>query len=45
MLGFMTGAMLATAIIGLLPEALKDFLIIEADIALLTGLVQFFIRG
>ena len=43
LLGFATGTMLATATIGLLPEALEDISINEAGIALLAGLVLFFI--
>jgi zinc and cadmium transporter len=42
LLGFATGTMLATALIGLLPEALEDISIVEAGIALLAGLVLFF---
>ncbi len=43
LLSYATGAMLATAIIGLIPEALERISIYEVGISLLCGLVLFFI--
>lgn len=43
LLSYATGTMLATAIIGLIPEALEHIGIYEAGIALLAGLVLFFV--
>ena len=45
LLSYATGTMLATAIIGLIPEALEHISIYEAGIALLAGLVLFFVLG
>lgn len=43
LLSYATGAMLATAVIGLIPEALERISIDEVGISLLCGLVLFFI--
>ncbi|MBA5867323.1 MAG: ZIP family metal transporter [Nitrospira sp. CR1.3] len=43
LLSYATGTMLATAIIGLIPEALEHISIYEAGISLLAGLVLFFV--
>lgn len=43
LLSYATGTMLATAIIGLIPEALEHISIYEAGIAILAGLVLFFV--
>lgn len=43
LLSYATGTMLATAIIGLIPEALEHITIFNAGIALLAGLVLFFV--
>lgn len=43
LLSYATGTMLATAIIGLIPEALEHIPIYEVGIAILAGLVLFFV--
>ena len=43
LLSYATGTMLATAIIGLIPEALEHIPILEVGISLLAGLVLFFV--
>jgi zinc and cadmium transporter len=43
LLSYATGTMLATAIIGLLPEALEHITIYEVGISVLAGLVLFFV--
>ncbi len=43
LLSYATGTMLATAIIGLIPEALEHISIYEVGISLLAGLVLFFV--
>lgn len=43
LLSYATGTMLATAVIGLIPEALERISIFEVGIALLAGLVLFFV--
>jgi zinc and cadmium transporter len=43
LLSYATGTMLATAIIGLIPEALEHISILHVGIALLAGLVLFFV--
>lgn len=43
LLSYATGTMLATAVIGLIPEALGHISIYEVGISLLAGLVLFFV--
>jgi len=43
LLSYATGTMLATAIIGLIPEALEHISILEVGVSLLAGLVLFFV--
>ncbi|MCP9469147.1 MAG: ZIP family metal transporter [Nitrospira sp.] len=43
LLSYATGTMLATAIIGLIPEALEHIPVYEAGVAILAGLVLFFV--